>query len=129
MLNLLAEMDLAQRVWLFSGKLHPVVVHFPIALLIVGVTLEFARLRRGVLRPSSSARVCIVLGAVAAIAAAAMGWSGATTAGHQETVLWPHRWLGIATAGLAACTAIFALLSNWRGTYRLFNAYLSLIHI
>jgi len=123
MLNLLAEMDLAQRVWLFSGKLHPVVVHFPIALLIVGVTLEFARLRRGVLRPSSSARVCIVLGAVAAIAAAAMGWSGATTAGHQETVLWPHRWLGIATAGLAACTAIFALLSNWRGTYRLFNAY------
>ena len=46
--------------WLFAGKLHPVVVHFPIALLIVAAILEFVRLRRGESRPSRVAVACLV---------------------------------------------------------------------
>lgn len=117
------EIDVAQRVWLFSGKLHPAVVHFPIALLIVGVALEFFRVRRDGFKPSASARACLLLGAFSAVVAAAMGWSDASTAGHQGLVIQSHRWLGIAASVFAMLTAACVTVSTRRGTYRAFNAY------
>src|SRR5262249_25181177 len=98
--------------WLFAGKLHPLVVHFPIALLVVALLLEFCRLRRGERRPGRGAMVCLALGAPAAVFAAVLGWSDAVTSGHGGSDAWVlgwHRWLGVATAGAAAAVVALAL--------------------
>lgn len=56
------------------AELHPIIVHFPIALLIVSVALDFAGifLRRAGL--TTAATWCLVLGVPGAVAALGSGW-------------------------------------------------------
>lgn len=90
------------------GRFHVVVVHFPIALLLVGGALELANLRRADATRASAARLCIALGAASAVVSAVLGWIHADcigTGGSAADTLMLHRWLGIATA-LFACAAV-----------------------
>ena len=82
--------------WL--GRFHPVIVHFPIALLIsaaIGETL-FARTRNTFF--SDAVRFCIWIGVAGALVAAPLGW---IFAGFRfvddEWVLTAHRWAGTTT--------------------------------
>src|SRR5439155_759640 len=61
----------SKPLWQLFGRLHVVVVHFPIALIILAGMIELVRLRKT--RPSDAARVCLTLGAIAAVVAATMG--------------------------------------------------------
>jgi uncharacterized membrane protein len=90
------------------GRFHVVVVHFPIALLIVGGGLELLGLRAPNAARASAARTCIALGAASAVVAAVLGWIHADhvdVGSSQADTLALHRWLGIATA-LFACSAV-----------------------
>ncbi len=98
--------------WRFLGRLHPMVVHFPLALIIVAAGLEslwFFRKGRGV---SRTAMTCLVIGAAAAVLAAWLGW---LNAGHEPRgqsvalTLALHRWIGIAAAGVACLALSFTL--------------------
>lgn len=86
------------------GRLHPLVVHFPIALLIVAFLMEcVAGLRRRA-EPAAGSGVVLTIAALGAIAAAAFGWMNADTRGvaaDLQSTLAIHRWTGIAVAGLA----------------------------
>lgn len=82
------------------GRLHPLVIHFPIALILVGALCEFFR------RSSSNGRsevgyVCLTIGAIGAVVSAATGWLWAADTGSPSSLageLELHRWFGIATA-------------------------------
>jgi uncharacterized membrane protein/mono/diheme cytochrome c family protein len=105
------------------GRLHVLAVHFPIALVIVGVLIEMFRLPKrkaeapGRWRPSGGGLACVAIGAVAAGASAWSGWvyAGELGAGDEFTT---HRWVGVAaagTAGLAAAVGLFAWVAPQRG--------------
>jgi hypothetical protein len=97
--------------WL--GKFHVLVVHFPIALLLVAALAEAVAAWRGVRGPQPAVRLCTLLGAGGACAAAALGWLHADFGGHGAAagpVLSLHRWIGTAVS-LGAAGA--ALLSEW----------------
>ncbi len=88
----------------FFGKLHPVVLHFPLAILVVAAAAECVRLRRD---SPFLARAVTWLFAIGAIAAGLSALSGWMLAAHEHirsdqrsTLEW-HRWLGIATAAVA----------------------------
>jgi mono/diheme cytochrome c family protein/uncharacterized membrane protein len=89
------------------GRLHVAVVHFPIALLGVAGLLEAWRVVRGKREVSSSARLCLVLGAAAAVAAAASGWVH-RSGGFEGRLLQQHQWWGIATAIVAVLLVAFS---------------------
>jgi len=83
------------------GRLHPMVVHFPIAFFITALVAEiqFAATRRDLFR--HSLRFLLWGGALSAIVAAALGWIFAAT-GQTDggSLLVAHRWAGSAVAAL-----------------------------
>jgi uncharacterized membrane protein/mono/diheme cytochrome c family protein len=88
--------------------MHVLVVHFPIALLLVGGALELWNRRNFAAQRAALARSCISLGAVSAIVAAVLGWIHADHArlgSSAAETLALHRWSGIATA-LVALAAV-----------------------
>jgi uncharacterized membrane protein/mono/diheme cytochrome c family protein len=91
----------------FLGRLHPLVVHFPVALLCAAAVLELLRRRRE--GPSQAGFACLVLGAASALVAVLTGWLFAEhdPPGVAELVL-RHRWTGVALAVIACGTALLA---------------------
>ena len=90
------------------GRFHVALVHFPIALLLVGGVLELTNRRRADPTRASAARLCIALGAASAVISSVTGWIHADCIDSGSSVantLLLHRWLGIATA-LFACAAV-----------------------
>lgn len=122
------ETLLDPEAWLrLAGRLHPLVVHFPIGLLLAAAffeTLAFLRGRRaaratdpgegaaaGRRAVSPAGAACVVLGVAGAIGSAASGW---TLADHQPLggsladALTLHRWIGVVAA--VAAIVVLALV-------------------
>jgi uncharacterized membrane protein len=81
------------------GRLHPLVVHFPIALVMVAALSEILGWVKK--RPLSSETLSTLLGfaTIFAIAAAATGWWFARQQENADgPLLFWHRWLGLAVA-------------------------------
>ncbi|MEM6379112.1 MAG: DUF1549 domain-containing protein, partial [Bacteroidota bacterium] len=95
--------------WLFqlTGRFHPLLVHFPIGLLIVALFFEFLTIggKRSGLR--EGANWLVYLGALFAIFSALSGWLLRTQDDYSGQVVNLHQNLGIATALLAAITVLF----------------------
>ena len=97
------------------GRTHPMLVHFPIALLIAGVLFEFIAIvvRRDRTKPSVAGLACVTIGALGAGAAAWAGWLNADLETHGRGVadlMETHRWLGIVAASLAGVALIGGLI-------------------
>lgn len=93
--------------FLFFGRLHPVLVHLPIGLVVLLAVLElFARFRRF---RNANANVGFILALAVPLACftALCGWLLSLAGGYDARLLQWHKWTGIGTA--AAC-ALVALL-------------------
>lgn len=89
------------------GRLHPLVVHFPIALLLCALAAETAvRFRPSQSWLTGMARGCLWIGFAGAVVAAAFGWLNARYEGYAGGEVDVHRWLGIGTAVLAMIALI-----------------------
>lgn len=96
--------------WILLGRMHPLVVHFPIGLLTVAAVIEAAHLLRRRPLPSEAATWCLALGLAGAGASVFLGTLNAahqTVTGEAAITLERHRMLGwmavvAATAALGA---------------------------
>ena len=115
------------------GRAHVVLVHFPIALLIIAAIFELGGMlgrlgRRGsreTWRPNRVILGLVAVGAVMGGVTAGSGWSYAAydLGDDARTLLWQHRWLGIATSSLAIVVlgcGMIALAKPQRRTRNLF---------
>lgn len=99
----------------FLGKFHPVVVHFPIALVFMALIFTLTRLLLGTEIFDQMAAVTIYWAAFFAVVAALLGLARSAGA-HFPTILeeyfeW-HRFLGLVSTGLTVITALAAYY--WR---------------
>lgn len=85
------------------AMLHPLLVHFPIALLMTAVPAEFLRLRRGSDAASPTARFLVTVGAIGALLAGVTGWIKAAIdgGGYDGRDLGWHKWSGVVVTVLA----------------------------
>jgi uncharacterized membrane protein len=94
----------------FFGQLHPAITHFPVALLMAGMLAEVFAWWRANTTFHHVAVFNLHVGALGAIAAAALGWCLAATMGIEPdlkaTLFW-HRWLGTGTAVWAVVSLLF----------------------
>lgn len=86
--------------WVLLGRLHPMIVHFPISLILVALVLEMIQWR-GKADLRTAIHVLIVISAVSSIAAVAFGLLLANTESYGSDLLPLHQWTGIATMVLA----------------------------
>ena len=82
------------------GRTHVALVHFPIALLVVGAALSVWPRREGT---EQAARWCLSLGLLGAMAAATSGWVLASSEEESDTLRW-HRALSLLGTGVALFT-------------------------
>ncbi len=122
------------EVWLHVfGRAHVVLVHFPIGLLVIAAIFELGGMlgrlgRRGsreTWRPNPVIVGFVAVGAVMGGVTAGSGWTYAAydLGDDTRTLLWQHRWLGIAAASLAIVAlglGIIALTRPQRRTRNLF---------
>jgi len=106
-----------ERLSEFFGRLHPVLLHFPIALLWAGGVTEFARARRESAFAARAAVWLLGTGAILAVGATASGWVLALhekVRSDERATLELHRWFGVATAAFSLVA--WWVVSAWRET-------------
>lgn len=108
----------------FVGRLHPLVVHVPIGVLILLVFAELVGAKWEKFRFTSGVRLLVVsLALVSAAMAAGCGWLLAENGSFDETLLDRHRLLGFVTLGL---TVVLLLVRN-RGKVYQFSLGLTVV--
>ncbi|RYZ60912.1 MAG: hypothetical protein EOP09_20590, partial [Proteobacteria bacterium] len=95
--------------WKFLGRLHPMVVHFPLGLILFAALLELFTIRRfnSPLRPGI--KVCLIAGVIASLFSVAFGFLLASGDEYTGDTFTLHQWFGIATAIFGAIV-LFALI-------------------
>ncbi len=93
--------------WQLLGRFHPLIVHFPIGLLIVAGLMELITLGKFKHPLRSGIRFLVVLGSLSAILAAIMGWLLAENEGVSGSSLDLHKQIGFVAAGLSLILLYF----------------------
>jgi uncharacterized membrane protein len=91
------------------GRLHPLLIHFPIALALAAAAAESVAIATGDGRWRAVAIANVRVGAATAVLAAIAGWRFAVASGIESTPLleW-HRWLGTIAAAATIAAALAA---------------------
>jgi uncharacterized membrane protein len=87
-----------------TGRLHPLLVHFPIGLVLIAAVAELVAIATNIREWRVVAVANVRAGAVLAVAAAIAGWVLSSAPGIEAsaTLEW-HRWLGtLAATGVVA---------------------------
>lgn len=112
--------------WIFQffGRLHPLLVHFPIGLLVVALFLELLTIggKRSGLR--EGIHWMVYLGTIFAILSAVLGWLLRTQEDYSGELVDNHQYVGIATAVFAVITALL-LRATLKGRLSDFRVYRS----
>ncbi|MHA3841454.1 DUF2231 domain-containing protein [Sphingomonas aestuarii] len=94
-----ANGSFGQRLISWLGRMHSLLVHFPIAMFLGAVGVELFGLWKGRRDYRRIAHVMLIVGAVGAVAAASLGWfAGGLYLSDRNPILTAHRWLGTAIA-------------------------------
>ena len=91
----------------FLGRFHPLVVHLPIALLMLVAALECAGFFPKGKHLQASAGFVLALAAVSALVAVCLGWLLARSGGYEGHLVTRHMWGGVSLgAALLLCCAL-----------------------
>ncbi len=81
------------------GRLHPLIVHLPIGILLFAFALVlYQRFRRADI--DDIIAFALLLGSISAVAACVVGWILEQSGEYDADLVFKHQWTGIATAGL-----------------------------
>lgn len=101
--------------WLDAlGRLHPVFLHFPLALAVAAAMVEVVAWLAGRRAPASSAFVMVLLAAAFAPLASVSGWFNAEFSGDSGDLIFAHRMTGIASTALLLVVAAVAVAARRR---------------
>lgn len=86
----------------FVGRLHPLSVHFPIAVLLIVPLFEILGRKRSAPFLLPSVNFLLLLAACGAILSAALGWCLARGGGYSGALIRQHMWGGLLVAAVSS---------------------------
>ena len=90
--------------WQFLGRLHPLIVHFPVGLLCVALLLEVLDWQKSTKTFRAGTGALVWIGAVSSVVAVAFGLLLSNVENYGGNTVTFHQWAGIATMSLALLT-------------------------
>ena len=103
--------------WQFLGRLHPLIVHFPVGLLCVALLLEIIDWSRKSNDMRAGITALIWIGAISSVVAAVFGLILSNQEDYGGDTVNIHQWAGLATMALSVITVV-ALRSGRLTLYR-----------
>jgi len=116
-------------VWGFLGRLHPIIVHFPVSLLLIAAVMEMLTFRKFQSSLRTGINWLVFIGAGGAVIAAVFGWLLASSGSYGGDTFASHQWVGITTAVLGVLVAIslwMAIRTNRYGFVKIYQVLLLL---
>ncbi|MEZ0486100.1 DUF1549 domain-containing protein [Fibrella aquatica] len=107
--------------WQFLGRLHPLLVHFPVSLLCVALLLEVIAYVRKSDDMRAGIRAMVWIGAISAVLSALLGLLLVGQDDYAGGTVSTHQWLGLATMTLA----VFTVLAGRTGRQNLYRGLLA----
>ncbi len=99
------------------GRLHPMLVHMPIGILVLAIAFELLPSGKKFKSLKRSINAILLIGAVTAIFSCITGYMLSQSGEYESPLLGWHQWMGIA---LAVYSLAYALMRNERG-YKSFH--------
>ena len=91
----------------FFGRLHPLVVHFPISLLIFAGLIELFTLKNFNSKFRPAIHLLVLVGSLSTLISALFGWLHASSEGISGETFDLHQLIGFITSGLAVLLLYF----------------------
>ena len=96
----------------FVGQLHPLLIHFPIGILLMAIALQFFQIFSKK-EFNSSITILVLIGSIFAGISCLAGWLLASTGDYNDEIVFFHRWSGIATFFLALTSYFWIRYRNY----------------
>lgn len=95
--------------WLFKflGRLHPLIVHFPVSLIVIAAFMEMLSLKNYNSNLRAGIQLLLIIGAVSAVLSVIFGLLIANLENYSGDTLALHQWIGIGTALLSCISLLF----------------------
>lgn len=100
---------------IFLGRFHPLLVHLPIGMLIIGVLMYFLAKKEKFQHLIKSVPFVLALGAISAIISCVLGYLLSFQGGYDDDALSNHQWLGI---GVTVISILAYGTSIWKKTIK-----------
>lgn len=110
----------------FIGRFHPVLVHLPIGILLIGVLLHWLSKREQFQSIRPAVTVTLLLGVISAILSCITGWFLGLNDEYDTTILERHRWMGV---GVAVVATVYYLAYAEKFSLRLKSRVLTIVSI
>lgn len=114
---------------IFLGRFHPLLVHLPIGMLLIGILLHFFSLKKKFRFLKRSVPFVFGIGALSAVVACILGYLLSFQGGYDEEALSNHQWMGIIVTIIAIVTYIFSVWKQTRRKLILNSTLMGLIFI
>lgn len=115
-------MEILNGILQLLGRLHPLLVHFPIGLLVIALFLELLTIRGKKKELHEGIKWMVYLGAIFASLSALFGWLLRIQEDYRGALVDNHQYTGIATAVLGVITALI-LRNNLKKGFTNFTVY------
>ncbi len=115
----------------FLGRFHPLVVHLPIGIIVIGVVLEgiIALRSKQAIGLRYAVRYIWLSAGISGLVAVTTGWLLSGEGGLVRSSVEWHGWMGVVVTGLAFMAWIFTFHGKWKVSKSVYYANIGLLAI
>jgi len=104
---------------LFFGRLHPLLVHLPIGILLMGIFLQALSLNPRYGISQGVIKIVLLCGAISALASCVTGYTLSLSGDYDDNLVNWHMWMGLCVTGVSALLFVMLVRKTGGLAYRL----------